>query len=206
MILIVGLGNPGKKYEKSRHNVGFMVLDELAKKLTMYNVQFKMKNNLRAEILEVKIKGDKLILAKPQTPVNASGVAVKKLIRRYNLDASNWFVVHDDLDLPLGKIKIAEGRGAAGHRGIQSIIRELGTDDFVRFRLGVGHPVREDKWYVSGGSLVSKQVKRQEVVKYVLEGFGGKDAVEAGKMIDKAVEAIRLALEEGIEKAQAKYY
>lgn len=205
MILIVGLGNPGKKYEKSRHNIGFMVLDELAQELLpVKKTVWKEDKKSDSEIIVID---SKMVLAKPQTMVNASGVAVAKILRNYDIKIlSNLWVVHDDLDLPLGKIKIAKARGAAGHRGIQSIIRELGAVDFVRFRLGVGHPVREDKWYVSGGSLVSNQVKRQEVVKYVLEGFGGKDAVEADKMIEKAASAIQLALKEGIEKAQAKYY
>lgn len=204
MKLIVGLGNPGKKYERSRHNIGFMVLDELAcELLPVKKTVWKKDKKSDSEIIVI---GSKMVLAKPQTMVNASGVAVKKLATYLKVELSEIWVIHDEIDLPLGEIKIVKGRGSAGHRGIQSIIRELGAVDFVRFRLGVGHPVREDKWYVSGGSLVSKQIKRQEVVKYVLEGFGGKDAVEADKMIEKAVEAIRLALREGIEKAQAKYY
>lgn len=204
MKLIVGLGNPDKKYGKSRHNIGFMVADELLRKLTpVKKTEWEMDKKSNSFL---SIINSSLVLAKPQTLVNASGVAVKKLVSRFKVEPAEVWVIHDEIDLPLGKIKIAEGRGAAGHRGIQSIIRELGTDEFVRFRLGVGHPVREDKWYVSGGSLVSKQVKRQEVVRYVLEGFGGKDAVEAGKMIEKAVEAIKLALEEGIEKAQGTFY
>lgn len=204
MKLIVGLGNPGKKYERSRHNIGFMVADELLRELTpAKKTKWKMDKKSNSSF---SIINSSLILAKPQTMVNASGVAVKKLVERFQVEPSKVWVVHDEIDLPLGKIKIVEGRGSGGHRGIQSIIRELGTDDFVRFRLGVGHPVREDKWYVSGGSLVDKNVKRQEVVRYVLEGFGGKDAVEAGEMIDKAVEAILLGLKKGIEKAQVAFF
>jgi len=204
MRLIVGLGNPGKKYERSRHNIGFMVADELARKLLpVSKTVWKKDKNANSEFI---VCNSSLVLTKPQTMVNASGVAVKKLAARFKVEPSQIWVVHDEIDLPLGKIKIVEGRGAGGHRGIQSIIRELGADNFIRFRLGVGHPAREDKWLVSGGSLMDKQVKRQEVVKYVLEGFGGKDAVEADKMVDKAASAIQLALKEGIEKAQATYY
>lgn len=114
MVLIVGLGNPGKKYEKTRHNVGFLAVDELAKTKTRC---FK--------------------LAKPQTFMNRSGRAVKALVRFYNVKPDNLWIIHDDIDLSLGKIKISKGRGSAGHRGVQSIIDELKTKDFWRVRIGI---------------------------------------------------------------------
>jgi len=137
MKLIVGLGNPGEKYENSRHNLGFVVLDALLQKLTPVEKtvwqEEKKSNSLIAKV------GD-LILAKPQTFMNASGFAVKKLNTKYQILNTELWVVHDDIDLPLGKIKIRKGGGSAGHRGIDSIAKELETHDFVRFRLGIGHP------------------------------------------------------------------
>lgn len=203
MKLIIGLGNPGEKYEKSRHNVGFMVVDELLRKLApVGKTKWKDAPNLKSLTCNLE---SEVILVKPQTMMNASGYAVKKLTKRYTLDASHLWVIHDDLDLPLGKIKIVKGRGSAGHYGVQSIIRELGSADFVRFRLGIGRPTKLDKWLVSGGKLVSENVMHREVERYVLEGFGGKEAVEAGKMIKKATKAIELAISQGVEKAASKF-
>lgn len=188
MKLIVGLGNPGKQYEKTRHNLGFAVLDALLQKLTPVEKTI-WKEDKKSNSLIAKA-GD-LALAKPQTFVNASGFAVKKLASNFKLPASNIYVIHDDLDLPLGKIKIRKGGGSAGHRGIDSIVKELGSDDFVKFRLGLGHP---------GPGSSDKEVER-----YVLSFFGRGEKDEARRMINQAVEAIKLALEEGLEKAMSRF-
>lgn len=194
MILIVGLGNPGPKYSKTRHNLGFMVLDKLAKKLLPGSeIAWKKDEKINAEILE--IDSQKLILAKPQTFVNASGFAVTQLTRRYppagGLDANQLFVVHDDLDLPLGKIKISKGGGAAGHKGIKSIIDQLGTQDFVRFRLGI--------------AKFGEEVSRLRVEEFVLSEFDFNELGKARIMIKKAVEAIEVALKDGLERAMNKF-
>ncbi|MFZ5366099.1 MAG: aminoacyl-tRNA hydrolase [Patescibacteria group bacterium] len=210
MKLIVGLGNPGKKYEKSRHNIGFMVVDELAQKWEVGRVKWEEDKKSNTLIINHQPLA---ILVKPQTMMNASGFAVKSLITNYKLPITNLWVIHDDLDLPLGKIKIVKGRGSAGHYGVGSIIRELGTADFVRFRLGIGRPAGKPpfaeasggKWEVGGGRLVDENVMHREVERYVLEGFGGKEAVEAKKTIKKTVEAIELALEKGVEEAMNRY-
>ena len=199
MHLIVGLGNPGEKYGNSRHNVGFMVVDTLAQKWGAGRVKWEEDKKSNSLIINYQSLA---ILAKPQVFMNASGFAVAKLFSHLAIEQfSNLWVIHDDLDLPLGKIKIVQGRGSAGHHGIESIIRELGTADFVRFRLGVGHPLKGDEWYVSQGGPVDKNVKHKEVEEYVLEEFSGKDKVEAEKMIKKAAKAIEISLEKGIEQA-----
>lgn len=204
MKLIIGLGNPGKHYEKNRHNIGFMVLDELLRELAPVG-KTKWQEN-KAANSQICALNSELVLAKPQNFMNASGDAVVKLCSNLAIKQfSNLFVIHDDLDLPLGKIKIVVGRGSAGHNGVESIIRELGTADFVRFRLGIGKPAKSGKWEVGGGKLVDENVMHREVERYVLEDFDGKDAVEANKMIKKAVKAIKLALEKGIEKAIEKF-
>ena len=198
MKLIVGLGNPGGKYAKTRHNVGFMVVDELAKKMT--NGQWLMVNKLQSLIINHSREAgsrfagqSSIILAKPQTMMNASGFAVSKLLTMNHLPLFSLWIIHDDLDLPLGKIKIRFGGGTAGHHGLESIVKQLGTTDFVRFRLGIGHPG------------VADEDKHREVERYVLEEFSGKEKVEAKKMIGKATEALKLALEEGIEAAMNKF-
>lgn len=128
MKLIVGLGNPGIKYKKTRHNLGFRVIDELAE---------KFQSAFNAEIYEKKIKNQKIILAKPQTFMNNSGTSVKSIFDYYKIPIEDILVVHDDIDLPLGEIKVQQGRGAAGHKGVQSIIDSLGSKDFIRMRIGI---------------------------------------------------------------------
>lgn len=188
MILIFGLGNPGEKYAKTRHNLGFMVVDELARKmLPLEKTTWREDKKSNSQVLSIQ---SQVILVKPQTFVNASGFAVKKLITNYKLLITNLWVIHDDVDLPLGKIKIRIGGAAAGHHGVESIIQELGTDKFVRFRLGIGHP----------GRGTDAQVER-----YVLREFDINEAGELTQMIKKCVKAIQVALVAGPEKAANQF-
>lgn len=135
MKLIVGLGNPGEKYAKVRHNLGFMVLDEL---VDNWEENKKLKSLIS--------KKDDLIFAKPLTYMNNSGLAVKLLTIAYNLVPSALIIVHDDLDLMLGQIKVRTGGSAAGHHGVESIIEALGTDQFTRVRLGIGNQKPSEKF------------------------------------------------------------
>ena len=135
MKLIIGLGNPGAKYEKTRHNLGFLVVDEIAA-----NFQFPIFNFqsiFNAEISKKISENQKIILAKPQTFMNNSGIAVKSIMDYYKIPAEDIIIIHDDIDLPLGEIKIQQGRGSAGHKGVQSIIDCLGTKNFIRIRIGI---------------------------------------------------------------------
>ncbi len=152
------------------------------------------KNNkkIQSEISEGEISGQKVILAKPQTFMNNSGRAVKLLTKRYTIDTKNLIVIHDDIDLPLGKIKISAGRGAAGHKGVESIIKELKTKDFVRFRIGI-KPVTSNK----------RQETRTE--KFVLEKFSKDEEKKLGGVIKEAVEAIEMTTKEGAEKTMSNY-
>ncbi len=184
MKLIVGLGNPGKKYEKTRHNLGFMVVDELVKKiLPLANAKWQENKKFNSQFI---IHNLEFILAKPQTMMNASGYAVSSISQYLNIAISDIWVIHDDVDLPLGKIKIKLGGGAAGHHGVESIIQQLGTDKFVRFRLGIGHPGRGSDFLVE---------------RYVLRKFDVNETSEVKQMVKKTVEAIKFALEKDIQKA-----
>jgi len=182
-ILIVGLGNPGPKYEDTRHNVGFMVLDKLARKILPLKEtrwEFNQKFN---SLLVVR---PNLVLVEPQTFMNASGEAVAKLANFYQITHGKIMVVHDDVDLPLGKIKIRIGGASAGHHGVESIINRLGTDQFGRLRLGIGRP----RLGVIRGS--------KDVENFVLEKFREGEAGELKKMLKKAVAALELMLEEDL--------
>lgn len=188
MKLIVGLGNPEEKYEGTRHNLGFVVLDALIQALTPVEKtvwkESKKFNSLMAKI-------GNLILAKPQTFMNASGMAVAKIANFYKIEPAEIWVIHDDVDLPLEKIRIVKERGSAGHRGVESIIKELGTEDFVRFRLGIGHPGLESS--------------EKEVERYVLASFGRGEKSKARRLVKKAVKVVELALEEGLERAMNQF-
>lgn len=203
MKLIVGLGNPGRRYQGTRHNIGFMVLDGLLQDLTPVGKTVwktdKKTNSLVAKVGEV-------VLAKPQTMMNASGFAVAKLAGFYKVRPDNVWVVHDDLDLPLGKIKIKLSGGSAGHKGIESIIQQLGSDQFVRFRLGIGHPRRKP---VEAFRPVHRRVKkflgwqkdRKKVERHVLTSFRRREKKGARRLIKKAINALKLALNESVERA-----
>ena len=132
MIIIIGLGNPGKKFKDTRHNVGFEFIDQLAKKLEIKN----WKKNKKANCFYFKFD-EEIELVKPLTYMNNSGQTVKYIQKKHNLKSKDIIVIHDDIDIPLGKIKISEGSGAAGHKGVQSIIDAIGTKDFKRIRIGI---------------------------------------------------------------------
>ncbi len=131
-IMIVGLGNPGIKYRNTRHNAGFNAVDLLAKKKGF--PAFSAPKSLRSEISEGP---EKTILVKPLTFMNLSGIATKEAMKKFGIDNSRLIIVHDDIDIPLGNIKVSENRGAGGHNGVTSIIKELGTKDFKRVRIGI---------------------------------------------------------------------
>ena len=155
MKLIVGLGNPGKEYSANRHNVGFLSLNYLAK---ANHISFDKKQG-KARVGTGMIAGNEVALAKPQTYMNLSGQAVLPLMQRYKLNLEDLVVIHDDLDLPLGKIRIRKSSSAGGHNGAKSIIASLGSQDFVRIRVGIGRPE-------SAG-----ESDNREVVDYVLGDF-----------------------------------
>lgn len=205
MKLIVGLGNPGERYKNSRHNVGFLVVEALARKLLpAQRSVWKKSHRVACHVLRIPDKD--LLLVKPQTMMNASGEAVKKIAAKYQISDMDIFVIHDDLDLPLGKIKIVKARGCAGHHGVESIIQSLGTTNFCRLRLGVGRPAKKGEWLVSSGSKVSENVKQREVTRFVLGGFSSKEKTELRKMIKKAVEILLYTLDYGAEAAMTHYH
>lgn len=201
MKLIVGLGNPGEKYESTKHNVGFMILDHLLKDLEPVKTSNWDKNEkLKSEIfiLEYKPKSgevEKVILAKPQTYMNNSGMAVGLISRYYKLKPEDIWVVYDELDLPLGFIKIRLGGGAAGHHGVESIMENLGTDKFYRFRMGIGQAKNKegmDKQHI-------------DVPEYVLQGFRGGEASKARTMMKRGSKALQTALEKGISSSMNQF-
>jgi len=183
MITIIGLGNPGEKYKDTRHNVGFGVVDAFAGKNNFPDFAFSKKfNALLSEEKEV-------ILSKPQTFMNKSGESVKSLVGFYKIPFSNIIIIHDDIDLPVGEIKISKGRGSAGHKGVESIIKKLGTNDFIRLRIGI----------------LPKAGKPKNPEDFVIKGFRKEEKDIMEKTIEKAVNALDLLIEQGVEKAMNEY-
>ena len=180
VFLIVGLGNPGREYRETRHNAGFMVLDRLAARL---GESFSRLES-HALVSKAIYQNNRLILAKPQTYMNASGQAVGGLARFYKVPLENFLVLYDDVDLPLGTLRLRPGGGSAGQKGMDSIIQRLGSEDFARLRVGIGRPPGQ-----------------MEAGDYVLKHFSPSEAAILPQILDRAVDAILTFTAEGLEKA-----
>jgi peptidyl-tRNA hydrolase, PTH1 family len=192
MKLIVGLGNPGFLYIRNRHNVGFMCLNHLAKRL---RVKFDRKQG-HARTGIGNIAGYRVVLAKPQTYMNASGEAVDVLMKKLDVTPSDLIVIHDDLDLPTGKIRLRLGGSSGGHKGINSIISHIGTPDFYRVRVGIGRPDSDKK---------SEKAKEEAVVAFVLSDFAEDERKIMEDTIPRISEAVICLLTEDITAAMNKY-
>jgi PTH1 family peptidyl-tRNA hydrolase len=185
MKLLVGLGNPGRKYEKTRHNVGFQVIERLAGKLAVP----LSRRFLRADVGQAVIGGEKVLLAKPQTFMNASGQAVAPLLNWYKLSLDDLIVVYDDMDLPPGVMRIRPQGGSGGHRGLDSIIEHLGTTRFPRLRIGIGKP----------GEY------QGDTIDWVLGKFSKEEKKEIETAVERAVDALQVFVTEGINQAMNQY-
>jgi PTH1 family peptidyl-tRNA hydrolase len=186
--LIVGLGNPGDKYARNRHNIGFMCVDHL----TRSNGIRLNKKEGQARTGSGEVSGKQVILAQPQTFVNRSGLAVSQLVRKYQVTRNRLVVIHDDLDLPSGKIRIRQGGSSAGHRGVMSIADSLGGSDFIRIRVGIGRPdVTEDK--------------DAEVVDYVLGDLTPDEEKTFAEVIPRVSDAVQSLLAEGLDATMKRF-
>ncbi len=192
MKLIVGLGNPGRGYTHNRHNVGFVCLNHFAR---TQDIRFDKKQG-QARIGTGEVADSKVVIAKPQTYMNLSGRSVSLLVEKFNVGFDNLLVIHDDLDLPLGKIRIRHGGSSGGHKGVDSIISCLGSQDFIRIRVGVGRP-----------SLVegSTEISEDEIINYVLSDFTTSEKQTISQVIPRVSQAILYLLTEGLTAAMNKY-
>ncbi len=189
-VIIVGLGNPGEEYKYTRHNTGMIVVDALAKEFDAG--EFKMDKITSS----MRSKTEDFIFLKPQTFMNKSGVAVKPLIKSEK-GAEKLIVIHDDLDLPLGSIRISFNRGSGGHRGVESIVRAIKTEAFVRIRVGVSPQTASGK--------TKKPKGEEKVVNFILKKFKDDELKELKKVSKKIAEAITVIVEEGRPKAMSLY-
>ncbi len=182
--MIAGLGNPDRKYFQTRHNIGFMVVDEIAHQ----NNLTVSKSRFDAEYVASNFKQFKLFLVKPQSYMNKSGFPIQKLISYFKINIANLIVVHDDIDLPFGRIRVSKERGHGGHNGIRSIIQALGTKDFIRIRVGIANPGNQNS-----------------VTGHVLGDFSKEENRSLKNLIEKAADASISAIKDGALAAMNLY-
>ena len=182
-LLVVGLGNPGREHTHDRHNVGWMVVDELARR---HDGAFKSK--FSGQLAEIRVDGLKLALLKPETYMNLSGSSLAAAARFFKLPTEQIAVVHDDVDLDSGRIQVRLGGGLAGHNGLRSVRQSLGSAEFLRIRVGVGRPGRGD---------------RRPVADYVLSEF--EPEVDVDALVTRAADAVEMIAREGLEPAQQRF-
>ena len=192
MKLIAGLGNPGRVYAHNRHNVGFMCVSHFAR---TQDIKLDKKQG-QARIGTGKMAGSKLIVARPQTGMNLSGESISRLIRRFNISHDDLLVIHDDLDLPTGKIRIRHGSSSGGHKGLDSIIAHLGSRDFTRIGIGIGRPDTMES---------SAKDREAAIIDYVLSDFTPDEKKLITRVIPTVSEAILCLLTEGVTAAMNKY-
>lgn len=181
-ILVVGLGNPGPNYARTRHNVGFMVVDLLAGRI---GSAFKLHKKSGADVATGRLSGRSVVLARPRCYMNESGRQVGPLAKFYSVPPEAMVVIHDDLDLDFGRIRLKQGGGEGGHNGLRSVATVLGTKDFQRVRLGIGRPPG-----------------RQDPAAFVLQAFGAREREELPTICEQAADATELLVELGLEPAQ----
>ena len=182
--LVAGLGNPGREYRETRHNIGFMVIDQLCKSFGVSLSRVQSKALVAVAVLD----GRKVILAKPQTFMNLSGQSIVGLMRFYKVPPEQLIVAHDDIDLPVGTLRLRPGGGSAGQKGVQSTIQQLGTQNFPRLRLGVGRPPGQ-----------------MNPSAYVLRRFSNDEMEIVDLMLDRAAAAVRIFICQGLDAAMNQY-
>lgn len=192
MKLIVGLGNPGRAYANNRHNIGFICLRHFAR---THGIIFDKKQG-QARIGMGEVAGSKVMLARPQTYMNLSGEPVSQLIKKFDINLDDLVVIHDDLDLPVGKIRIRQGGSSGGHQGINSITSELASQEFIRIRVGIGRPV-----IIEGNT----QAKEAEVIAYVLSDFTREEKPVISGVMARVSEAVYYLLADGLTAAMNRY-
>jgi peptidyl-tRNA hydrolase, PTH1 family len=190
--LIAGLGNPGTKYAGNRHNIGFMCIDHFAQK---QNLTFT-RSSSQAKIVEGRIADHDIVLAKPQTFMNNSGESAGRLVRKFKVKVENLIVIHDDLDLPQGRIRIRQGGSSGGHKGINSIVDHLGgNQEFIRVRVGIGRP----------SGLESGKTNEDEIITYVLGDFSPEEKTMMNEVISCVGEALDSLLKEGLTATMNRF-
>ncbi|MEK7562560.1 MAG: aminoacyl-tRNA hydrolase [Patescibacteria group bacterium] len=191
MTIIIGIGNPGEKYKNTRHNIGFMVLDKFAEKNNF--PEFSLQKKYGAETSEMQLGEQKVLLAKPKTFMNNSGKSAQKLVKS---DLTNLIIVHDDVDLPIGKIKIVKNRGSAGHKGVESIIKAIGNENLIRVRIGIGG---------NSGQFRALNHGTKKAGNIVLKKFSKNEQKNLDQTLAETADALDFLIKQGLDKAMNEY-
>jgi len=192
MKVIVGLGNPGQGYANNRHNIGFVCLSYFAR---IQGIRFD-KKQCKARIGLGEVAGSEVVLAKPQTYMNLSGRSVSLLVKKFNVSLNDLLIIHDDLDLPLGKMRIRQGGSSGGHKGIGSVITDLGSPNFIRIRVGIGRPI------ITEGVA---EISEADIITYVLSDFTPHEKQAITQVMPSVSEAILCILTDGPVAAMNRY-
>ena len=184
MKVVVGLGNPGREYQDTRHNVGFAVIDEIAKRYSADVTSVKFKSLYT----DIRIKNSKVLLVKPTTYMNNSGQALREVMDFYKLDPSDILVIYDDIDIPIGKIRVRKKGSSGSHNGLRSIVKHLGSEEFPRIRVGIGRPD-----------------ERISLTNYVLGKFSEDERIDINKAIKNSADAVESLIDVGIDNTMNKY-
>ena len=192
MKLIVGLGNPGRGYANNRHNIGFVCLSYFAR---IQGIRFD-KKQCKARIGLGEVAGSEVVLAKPQTYMNLSGRSVSLLVKKFNVSLNDLLIIHDDLDLPLGKMRIRQDGSSGGHKGIGSVITDLGSPNFIRIRVGIGRPI------ITEGVA---EISEADIITYVLSDFTPHEKQAITQVMPSVSEAILCILTDGPVAAMNRY-
>jgi PTH1 family peptidyl-tRNA hydrolase len=194
--LIVGLGNPGPKYQVTRHNIGFLFIDALVE---VFEGKRNFKNEFKAETQKIKVGDEQVLLVKPQTFMNLSGESVQPILEFYKLEPKDLLVVHDEVDQPFGALKFAIKRGHGGHNGIRNIHQVLGTDDYARLRLGVGRP---PALVDNEGTPIGKTI---DVADWVLQNFSKPEMAKIPDFLELAIQGVETWVPQGIGQASTQF-
>jgi len=191
LFLVVGLGNPGPEYARTRHNAGFLVIDELASRCRTRLKEIKFESYFARTVLA----RTNLILAKPLTYMNRSGVAVAGLMRHFSIVPEQLLIIYDDMDLSPGRIRLRPAGGSGGHKGVSSIIAHLGSEEFPRLRLGIGRDEKQKR----------AETREQQVISHVLSSFQPEEEIVMQEAVQAAADAVEVFLQKGIEVAMNRF-
>lgn len=191
--LIAGLGNPGQQYERTRHNLGFLLLDRFAEQCSGEGAKPVWRERSGALVYEARFRGERIVLVKPQTYMNRSGEPLVQVMRFFKVEVGSVVVAHDEVDLPLGALRFKSGGGDGGHNGIKSVVSMLGSPDFIRLRLGIGRPP------------VGQNLPPDGIASWVLGRFGSEELSVVSELLTRGVLALEAICSEGLKAAQNRF-
>ncbi|HWN67543.1 MAG TPA: aminoacyl-tRNA hydrolase [Haliangium sp.] len=209
MWLLVGLGNPGRKYERNRHNVGFRVIDELERRHALGGFRSKFGGEAAAGMLSVGGKHHKAVLLKPQEFMNLSGFAVQRAVQFHDIEPEHIVVIHDEIDIDFGRLRLKAGGGHGGHNGLRSMIEQLGDNAFLRVRVGVGKPGPDQQnaaAAAAAGAATNAASRDRRVAGYVLSDFPADLEPQVDELVRTAANAVEAILDRGITAAMNEFH